>query len=68
MKNIVEVLKQKEAELQRVQTEVEALRLAIQLVSEDGDNAVRSLAPTGVSSEFRGKEIKMVSGTTREFP
>lgn len=68
MKNIGEVLKQKEAELQRVQTEVEALRLAIQLLSEDGDNAVRSLATIGVSSEFRGKEMKMVSGATREFP
>ncbi len=68
MKNIVEVLKQKEAELRQVQADVEALRAAVRLLSEDGDNSESSLAPTGTSSESRLREIKMVSDTTRQFP
>jgi hypothetical protein len=68
MKNLVEVLKQKEQELQQIQTEVDALRLAMRLVSEDGDNHARSLAPTGTSSEARIKEINMGSAPTRQFP
>jgi hypothetical protein len=67
MKNIVEVLKQKEAELQQVQGEVDTLRVAMQLLSDDGDNSVRSIAPTGTSSESRLKEIKTGSGGTRQF-
>lgn len=68
MKNIVEVLKQKEAELQQLQGEVDALRVAIRLLAEDGDNSGRVLAPTGTSLESRVKEIKTVSETTRQFP
>jgi hypothetical protein len=68
MKNIVEMLKQKEAELQRVQVEVDALRVAMRLLAEDGDNSGRSLAPTGTSFESRVKEIQTASDTTRQFP
>jgi hypothetical protein len=68
MKNLVEVLKQKEQDLQQIQTEVDALRLAIRLVSEDGDNHGRPLAPTGTSSESRVKEINLGSAPTRQFP
>lgn len=68
MKNIVEVLKQKELELQQIQTEVDALRLAMRLVSDDGDIHGRPLAPTGTSSESRVKEINTGSAPTRQFP
>lgn len=70
MKNIVEVLKQKEAEMQQVQAEIDALRVALRLLSED-DNTGRPLAPTGTtgtSPESRLKEIKMVSDAPRQFP
>jgi hypothetical protein len=36
MKNINDVLQQKEAELQQLQSEIEVLRLAAGLLSEDG--------------------------------
>jgi hypothetical protein len=37
MKNIFDVLKQKEAELQQIQKEVEALRTAARLLNEEGE-------------------------------
>jgi FtsZ-binding cell division protein ZapB len=37
MKNVYEVLRQKELEVSRLQTEVEALRVAAPLLSEDGE-------------------------------
>lgn len=68
MKNIVEVLRQKETELQQIQVEIEALRIAIRLVSEDGDNPERSLATSGTSSESRVKEISTSPTAIRQFP
>jgi hypothetical protein len=71
MKSIVEVLKQKEAELQQIQIEVEALRVAMRLMSEDGDGSVHSLAPAGTPSESREPRIKETStgsNPTRQFP
>ncbi len=63
MKDIFEVLRQKETELQRIQVEIEALRVAIRLVSEEGDNAERSQA-----SESRVKEMGTSSVAIRQFP
>lgn len=37
MKSLAEVLRQKETEFQNLQREVEALRLAVRLCSEDGE-------------------------------
>jgi hypothetical protein len=37
MKDIYEVLRQKEAELQKLHKEIEALRVAARLLAEDGD-------------------------------
>jgi hypothetical protein len=37
MKNIFDVLRQKEAELQQLQKEIEALRVAARLLAEDSD-------------------------------
>jgi hypothetical protein len=67
MKNIVEVLRQKEMELQQIQAEVEALRVALRLVSEDGDNLARAPLPTGLP-ESRVTEISSGSNATRQFP
>jgi hypothetical protein len=39
MKNVYEVLRQKELELARLEKEVEALRVAAPLLSDDKDNA-----------------------------
>jgi hypothetical protein len=40
MKNIFEVLKQKEDELKRLQNEVDALRIAARLLADDMESAV----------------------------
>jgi hypothetical protein len=37
MKNILEVLRQKETDLQQIQKEIEALRIAARLLSEESD-------------------------------
>ena len=42
MKNIYEVLRRKEAELQELQKDIDALRLAVRLLAED-DDPVRGL-------------------------
>jgi len=68
MKNIVDVLKQKEEELQQIQVEIEALHVAIRLVSEDGDAHGRPLAATGTSSESRMKEKNPGPAAARQFP
>jgi hypothetical protein len=39
MKNVYEVLREKELEISRVETEVEALRIAAPLLSEEGEEA-----------------------------
>jgi len=69
MKNIVEVLRQKEAQLQQLQGEVEALRVAIRLLSDDPENSGRVPASAGTSSEPRAKEILTApDAPTRQFP
>lgn len=42
MRNLQEVLREKEAELERVSQEVEALRLVARLLAEDGGEKGRS--------------------------
>jgi hypothetical protein len=42
MKNVYEVLRQKELELARLEKEVEALRVAAPLLSEDKESAVEA--------------------------
>jgi hypothetical protein len=67
MKSIVEVLRQKEMDLQKIQAEIDALRVALRLVSEDGDNLARPPVPTGLP-ESRVTEINTGSNATRQFP
>jgi hypothetical protein len=45
MKDIQDVLKQKESELQQLQREIEALRVAARLLADDGDAPVEALKP-----------------------
>jgi len=46
MKNVYEVLRQKELELARLEKEVEALRVAAPLLSEEKEPAVETPKPT----------------------
>ena len=46
MKNVYEVLRQKELELARLEKEVEALRIAAPLLSEDKETATEAPRPT----------------------
>jgi hypothetical protein len=75
MKSIVEVLRLKQQELQKIQGEIDALQTAIRLVSEDGEdlssdayNHGHSLAPTGTSGDSRVKEISAGPAARRQFP
>ena len=45
MKNVYEVLRQKELELARLEKEVEALRVAAPLLSDDKDSGVEAATP-----------------------
>jgi hypothetical protein len=69
MKNIVDVLKQKEAQLQELQKEVEALRYAMRLLSDEGEARweSRPLAPAA-NAEPRQKGAVADIGSTRPFP
>ncbi len=54
MKNVYEVLRQKELELSRLEKEVEALRVAAPLLSEDkeaGSDNKPTLAPSSVPQQ-----------------
>jgi hypothetical protein len=71
MKSLVEVLRQKELELQQIQSEVDALRIALRLVSEDGETYGRPLAPAGTLSESREARVTEITAgpnATRQFP
>jgi hypothetical protein len=46
MKNVYEVLRQKEQELARLEKEVEALRVAAPLLSEDKEAVIEAPKPT----------------------
>jgi hypothetical protein len=77
MKNIYEVLKQKEAQIQQLQKEIDALRIAARLLSEDGEMepSVRPMssvvAGTPLATVPRaGKENGQAGweATTKQFP
>ena len=74
MKNIFDVLRQKEAELQQIQRDIEALRVAARLLSDDGDPrpepAMRPAAvPSTPESMPRSKSATPVfDASTRQFP
>ena len=77
MKNIYEVLRQKENEIQQLQRDIEALRVAARLLADDSDvDTLRSVAtgtaprvsttavaPTGKSADTLGPAVGI-----RQFP
>jgi len=72
MKNIFDVLRQKEAELQQIQKEIEALRIAARILSDEGEPrlepAIRSGAmPAGPVAAPRPKDGPF-DATPRQFP
>jgi hypothetical protein len=63
MKNIYEVLRQKENEIQQLQKDIEALRVAARLLADDNElDTVRTVTSTGtaprVSAAAVGSAVK----------
>jgi len=54
MKDLYQVLSQKEMDIERVRKEIEALHFVIPLLAEDADWIERGLAPPLSVSQFRG--------------
>jgi hypothetical protein len=77
MKNIYEVLKQKEAQIQQIQKEIEALKIAARLLADDGE-IERPVSPviagTPLASVSRVASSRENGGqtawdsTTKQFP
>jgi hypothetical protein len=59
MKNVYEVLRQKELEVSRVEKEVEALRVAAPLLADHDD---ATLTPGGSDTESSGSQADHVVG------
>ncbi|MFI5111231.1 MAG: hypothetical protein ACHP9S_00280 [Terriglobales bacterium] len=78
MKNIYEVLRQKENEIQQLQKDIEALRVAARLLADDNElDTVRSVTSTGtaprvsataVASAVKPAETLGPSVGIRQFP
>jgi hypothetical protein len=69
MKNIYEVLRQKEQQSEQLQKEIEALRLTIQIL----DSADVSVAPAKIEPRLNGNSsapepAHLASATTKRFP
>ena len=68
MKNIYEVLRQKELEVSRVEKEVEALRVAAPLLSDNGEMSHDATATVSDSSpQNSGPEPDQVSGREKKW-
>ncbi len=50
MKNIYEVLRQKELEVQQLQREIEALRVAARLLADDNETEAATARPSNVAA------------------
>ncbi len=78
MKNLYDVLKQKETELQQLQKEIEALHIAARLLADDGDaraeapmRAVAGAAAAPrpiISAEMKDSAAGPEGGRLRQFP
>ncbi|HEX8927126.1 MAG TPA: hypothetical protein VF786_15105 [Terriglobales bacterium] len=69
MRNIVEVLKQKQSDLEQLQTEIEILRRAVSLLSEEAEDPrseTATLGKTGTDSRIKGAVADISS--PRQFP
>lgn len=72
MKNIHDVLRQKELELENVQREIDALRLAVRLCSDPGE-IDRSVAASASAESGSPKPVRSVAPSTpdkalKQFP
>ncbi|MFB3814617.1 MAG: hypothetical protein ACE14L_10940 [Terriglobales bacterium] len=72
MKNIYDVLRQKEAEFQQLQKEIEALRIAARLLADDNDARAASAAPAasarGISAVPAKDAAPAWEAGPRQFP
>jgi len=71
MKNVYEVLRQKEMELTRLEKEVEALRLVAPLLSEEKESivdTVKSALPTAVGGPQAAPRISAPSTASMPAP
>ncbi len=68
MKNVYDVLRQKELEVSRVEKEVEALRVAAPLLSDGGEIAYDATATLSNSSpQNAGPEPDQVAGREKKW-
>ena len=71
MRNIYDVIREKEASVDQLQKELEALRIAARLLSEDGKKEVREparpLRPATPMSAATDTEVHL-SAPLRQFP
>ena len=79
MKNLYEVLRQKELEVQQLQKEIEALRVAARLLADDNDTETSASRPvpsmvatprisSAVAATVRPAEPMAPSSGIRQFP
>ena len=61
MKNVYEVLRQKEMELTRLEKELEALRLVAQLLSEEKETATEVAKPALATASGQQQPIRIPS-------
>lgn len=68
MKNVYELLRQKELEVSRVEKEVEALRVAAPLLSDSEEMAYDATATSSnASSQNSGSEPDQVAGREKKW-
>ena len=59
MKDLYQVLRQKQMDIERVRRELEALHLVIPLLAEDADWVEQGLASPRSVSQFRGTGVQV---------
>jgi hypothetical protein len=64
MKDINEVIRRKEAELQQLQRDVESLRIAVRLLSEDGDSSTAYVPRPATLADPYGSTVRQASTPT----
>jgi hypothetical protein len=62
MKDIYNLIRQKEADLERIQHELEALRLSARLLEEDTRPTVAATSPSAASAVFNAPPAKPQTG------
>lgn len=62
MKDIYSLIRQKEADLERIQHELEALRLSARLLEEDTRPTSATASPSAASAVFNAPSVKPPTG------